>query len=357
MWKRVLLALAALWAFASPALALTPGQKVVLLQAVLQPALSLDFVHGAYRENGAVYASPSSLPGWTNSGGASPNGVVEDNGAGVLATYASGSLRIIPNKGLSVWQASTNLFLNNATCATQSVSTSAGSYTVSMYGAGSITLSGSASGTLTGAGAGARSSLTVTATSGTLTLTVSGSATYCQVENLAFASPAIITTSASATRGADVASLPVTIGASGAVLAKYISPPIVVNAPAREYLWNVSDSGNGRLSMRAGDANAGAEPSFVIGDGVSNATLTPVTTSSSNVLTKAAAAWGGGNALLSVNGQSPVTAAKNLSATLYGTQTLVLGSGGSLNQLNGYIQAVQLYPVALPPAKLQALTH
>ena len=74
-----------------------------------------------------------------------------------------------------------NLLLNSATLSTQSVTTVAAPYTLSVTGTGSVTLSGSATGTLVGTGANNRVSLAFTPTAGTLTLTVTGSVTLAML--------------------------------------------------------------------------------------------------------------------------------------------------------------------------------
>lgn len=98
--------------------------------------------------------------------------------------------------------AATNLLLNSATVASQGISTSAGTYTLSFDGSGSVTLSGAATGTLVGGTY--RSSLTFTSVGGTVTLTVSGTCTNGQLEAGSVATSYIATTGATATRAADV---------------------------------------------------------------------------------------------------------------------------------------------------------
>lgn len=116
--------------------------------------------------------------------------------------------------------ARTNLFLNSAVGATQNVTVTAVAHTLSMYGTGSITLSGaSTAGPLNGTGANNRVSLTFTPSAGTLTLTVTGTCTRVQLEVGAFASSYMETAGASFARGADVATASLTslgIPASGA---------------------------------------------------------------------------------------------------------------------------------------------
>ena len=110
--------------------------------------------------------------------------------------------------GLLVEEARTNLLLNSATLSTQSVTVAAAANTLSFYGTGTVTLTGvSTAGPLVGTGANKRVSLTFTPTVGVLVLTVSGSVTNAQLEAGAFPTSYIPTTTATATRAADVASI------------------------------------------------------------------------------------------------------------------------------------------------------
>lgn len=107
-------------------------------------------------------------------------------------------------KGLQIWEGSTNEFYDSANPATQNITTTAQSYTVSIKGTGDITLTGTATGTATEA-----SPLTVTATAGTLTCTVNGTVTEPQVEAKAYKTLYIPTpVGASATRLADNCQVP-----------------------------------------------------------------------------------------------------------------------------------------------------
>ena len=110
----------------------------------------------------------------------------------------------IENGAILTEPQSTNLYLNSATLATQNITTTASSYTVSFYGTGTITFSGSYVGSLVGAGAAVRVSKTFTATAGTLTSTISGQVTEGQCENLTYATSYISTTTTTETRLKDI---------------------------------------------------------------------------------------------------------------------------------------------------------
>jgi len=135
---------------------------------------------------------------------------------GALQTASTNVARFTHNPstlaslGLLVEESRTNILLNSATLSTQSVTTTATSYVLSFTGTGTITLTGtSTAGPLVGTGTGEanRVSLTFTPTAGTLTLTVSGTVTNAQLEAGSFRTSYIPTTSATATRSADVATM------------------------------------------------------------------------------------------------------------------------------------------------------
>ena len=86
-------------------------------------------------------------------------------------------------RGLLLEDQRTNLLLNSAALATQSVTVPASVQALSFYGTGTITLSGVFVGTLVGAGPFPRRvSLIFTPTAGVLTLTVTGSVLNAQLE-------------------------------------------------------------------------------------------------------------------------------------------------------------------------------
>jgi hypothetical protein len=152
--------------------------------------------------------------------------------------------------GLLVEDQRTNLLLNTATLSTQSVTVTAVAHTLSFYGSGTVTLSGaSTAGPAVGSGAfPARTTLTFTPSAGTLTLTVTGSVTSAQLEAGAFATSYIPTTTAAATRNADVANITGTNFSSwyrqgtGSIFMKYILQNTTAAYSARFDNGSVSNS-------------------------------------------------------------------------------------------------------------------
>ena len=182
------------------------GLRSTLGQATAVLAGAAPLHYWDFTTNRALFASAdvgavTSTPGWSFT--RATVGTAE-NAAGEIVQFASGEIRRT-DRGILLEGARTNLFLNSATGATQSITVTAAAHTLSFRGTGTITLSGtSTAGPLVGSGANTRVTLTFTPTAGSLTLTVSGSCTNVQLEEGAFASSWIPTAGASVTRNADV---------------------------------------------------------------------------------------------------------------------------------------------------------
>ncbi|WP_419900739.1 hypothetical protein [Roseomonas sp. USHLN139] len=139
----------------------------------------------------------------TRSGVAStPDGV-----GGFLSVPADVPRLLGSERRLQIEGGRTNLLLNSATLATQTVTVVAGTHTLSFSGAGTVVLSGAATQTIVGV-AGKRSQRVFTASAGALTLTVTGEVRFAQLENAATATSWIPSTGAAGVRGTDLLAIP-----------------------------------------------------------------------------------------------------------------------------------------------------
>jgi hypothetical protein len=250
--------------------------------------------------------------------------------------------------GLLIEEARTNLLLNSATLATQTITVTAVAHTLSFYGTGEVVLSGAHSATVTGAGAfPTRTSLTFTPSAGSLTATVSGTVEYAQLEVGAFATSYITTTGATATRSADSAVVtPISSfynQSEGSVFAEAVASLAPSGFPNL-----VSLSGTNVLLFSGSVARAGTNfgTSF---NSVYGPTLTR------GAVYRQAFAFMTNNAVGAANGSigaetTPYTPAANLTSLRIGST-----ADGS-NVFNSHIRKIAYYPKRLSNTLLQQLT-
>ncbi len=166
-------------------------------------SLNLDFTSGNQTLDPRITFSRASSATRTNS-------------AGVLELVSTDGPRFdydpvtLQPKGLLIEEQRTNLLLQSlidgTPLATQSVVLTSQAYMLSFYGTGTVTISGMHSAVVDGLGAyPSRKTYTFTVLSGAVTFTVTGDVKYAQVEAGSFATSYIPTTTAAATRAADVA--------------------------------------------------------------------------------------------------------------------------------------------------------
>jgi hypothetical protein len=326
--------------------ALTPMQQAVLLSASSGPSLDLNFINGSPIDSRIAFtrASPGTYFDVT----------------GTLQTAASNVPRIGYDpvshliQGLLIEEQRTNLLLNSATLATQSVTgLTATAYTLSFYGTGSVAMSGVFSGTLAGTGAfPARVTQTFTPTAGALTLTVTGSVLDAQLEAGAFVTSFIPSTASAATRAQDVATMPVGgwfNAAAGTLVADFMVQTIVVNA----VVIAPQTDGNNGLNLRFGGASpttmnmTGFNAGSNVGGPVSTNTLT------SGQQSRAGFTYNGLATSIALNGITPTTATL---ASAPSITTISFGVGRNAIILNGYLRRVRYWPRALSNTQLQQVT-
>jgi len=259
--------------------------------------------------------------------------------------YAGGVLR-----GLLIEEARTNLFLNSATLGTQGVTVTAQAYTLSFYGAGTVTKSGVATGALVGTGAGQRVSQTFTPTAGTVTCTVTGSVMNAQLEAGSWVTSWVPTTGATATRAQDFATMPVGgtpwfVTTTGTWFAEFI-----LTSPTVDFgrvIGVLPGPGSPSPLFVNGAGNAGSFDGIII---------QTANTMTSGTLGKAASAFGAGTGKICLNGGAVVSAAQNGQNFATAAFLQCIAGTASTENASGYIRRVSYWPRSLSNAELQSVT-
>jgi hypothetical protein len=303
-----------------------------------------------YNLNGVAYSSLSSIPGWTFTRASSKTAV---SSAGTIISFGP-NVPAITDLGLLYEESRTNSFLNSAVGVTQSVTTTAASWTVSFYGTGSIVLSGGATGTLNGTGANNRVSLTVTATAASTTLTVTGSVTNVQFEAGAFVTSYIPTTGAPVTRAADSASITgLTAPAAYTIIGRF-NRFVGANSQA---VFNYSTGANANsLQMRLRNVGSNFSTNVTSGGAAQWSPVDAGTELGVGVAQTVGIALGAGAGVNAANGTIITTVGSLVLPVAPSILTLGASQDGS-NPLNGYLQRIALYPFAASAGQLQGLTQ
>jgi len=291
---------------------------------------------------------------------------------GILKTAATNVPRFDHNPitgeslGLLVEEQRTNLLLNSATLATQSATVTAVAYTLSFYGTGTVTLSGaSTAGPAVGSGAfSTRTTLTFTPTAGSLTLTVSGSVTSAQLEAGSFATTYIPTTTAAATRAADVATITGEPFSSWyrqneeTLFAESQLPAgSATNTSSRTIIDLTDGSTNNRLSVRAITSATTADQLTIRSSSATTAQFASSGSAVGTTARKFAAAVKIDDFATWATGAS--TAASDTSGAMpIGINQVNIGvATGGTEVLSGTIRRLTYWPTRLPNTALQRITQ
>ncbi|WP_341743087.1 hypothetical protein [Azonexus hydrophilus] len=279
------------------------------------------------------------------------------NASGVLETVGNNVPRIdydpvtLACRGLLIEEQRTNMLLNSATLATQSVAVSGVAKTLTFTGTGSIALSGAHTATLNGTGANNRVALTFTPSAGTLTLTVTGDVRNAQLEVGAFATSWIPTTGAQATRAADVVSI-------NTLSPWYNQQEGTIFAEA-----STAAGGSSRVVVCPSDGTLSNRMQIVINSTTSNGAISVAgavqldfhrgSSGSNGDVQKCALAYKENASAVSVNNAS---LAEDTSCLIPAINRMNVGSYPNGSYLNGYIRKLRYFPKRLTNAELQALT-
>lgn len=288
---------------------------------------------------------------------ATPASATRTNSNGVIETVAIDVPRLNYDSvggcpSLLLEPQRTNLLLNSATVATQTIATTAVTTTVSFYGTGTIIFSGTFVGSLVGTGANNRVTITFTPTVGSLILTVVGSCTKGQLETGAYPTTYIPTTSGTVTRVADIMSRN-NIFTNGLITAAGGTWFVELN----NNLLYTADNNIGCILL---DTNlVGYTNGFHIRKQISNASrfiiqklIAANTTTLYTTLTdvvKIAIKWNGSTADVFVNG------VKVISATVFTTTNMQFISNNA-NPLKAEIKSMLLFPTPLTDTECTNLT-
>jgi len=321
---------------------------------------SLIFTPNAYKVSTAYSVIPSDGSGDLVCARSST--ATRVNSSGVVETLASNIPRLSYGKSLTdpSWLLEpqrTNVLLNSATLSTQSVTTTATTYTLSFYGTGTITLSGAYSATLVGTGTSSRVILTFLSTAASLTLTVSGSCTNAQLEVGVYETSYMPTTGSTFTRIKDVfsnSSMQNLIGQTEGVF--YLEIANIFSEGVTHY-WGISDGTiNNRFGIGYNTGNNIAPTCTVAGSSVT-LNLTYATIDSTQFI-KVAIRYKVNDISLWVNG-TKIGNTVTTSTLSWSNPLSRLGSDNynvSSSTFYGRNKGVQLYKTYLSDAEMALLT-
>jgi hypothetical protein len=339
----------------TPAYALTAAERVL-------PRLALDFT--------TAIADPRVATARTG------NTATRFNSSGVIEIVNANLPRFDFNPsslvclGQLIEESRTNLFLNSlidgTNLATQSVTLTAVTHTLSFYGSGSVDITGGHTATVAGVGDFPnRKTYTFTPSAGSSTFTVTGDVKFAQLEAGAFATSYIPTVASAATRNADVVSMigtnfsdwySASEGTFAVEYSRFQNTDFGILMEVKGSSTNTAD----RIGMTA---TSGADPRVQIAIG-GVTTLDTVNTFGvlpAGSLVQVALAYKTGS-----NGAARLGGAVSSSTTAFSPPSYTeINIGGTNNQIygpaaasfmNGHMQSIRFWSQRLTNAELQAFS-
>ncbi|RYG61598.1 MAG: hypothetical protein EON60_02970 [Alphaproteobacteria bacterium] len=308
-----------------------------------------------YEQNGwSIDFTKGELPTGMSFSRASGGSVFD--AAGSLAVRAANEPRLdfdpvtYQSRGLLIEEQRTNHLRNSTAPVSQTVTLAAGNYTLWVAGTGSCAV---AAGTAVGSGfgmavEGAAVTFSVT-TAGTVVFDVSESLSCFQCENGVFATSLIITTTAAATRSAELCSVPLESWFNpleGTLMVECIAGTTVGNR-----MMAMLGSNNNNAITLGGYPSNNSFSVRVDNTVLANQAFTPVV--AAGVLCRMAGAYAVGASQSAVNG---VVSGITANASLPPFTTLRIGCRMSDQMFNGWIRRIVYVPNRMNAAQLIDLT-
>ena len=319
------------------------------------PAMVLDFDAGIYGSDGQRQAMASVM----NFDRASAATRFDDTGS--LVTSPADTARIehdpvtLAPLGLLLEAGRTNLLVNTAAPADQTVTVTADTYVLSFYGTGSVALSGAYAGTFAGSGTfPTRTTVQFSAAAGALDVVFTGQVLFPQVEKAEEASSYIECGASATARADDIATVPLGPWFSSSA-GTIVFGGALLDAAANDRLIEL-DAGDTstRLSV-LWNTTLGLPQLQVWDAGVLQAAIAPTGNSLSFGETfRVVVSFAGNDFAISLNGSAPVK--DTLGSLPTGLTNLRIGR--SIWGAQGLLQAESLvyYPERLSDAEIQALS-
>lgn len=278
-------------------------------------------------------------------------------------TFGTNVARISASRGLLIEEARTNQLLNSAAPVTQTTaSLGTGIYALSVNGSGSAAVTvGTATITgLTGAASNGTFATFTVSVAGTVTVTVTGSLNWFQLEAGAFPTSLVVTTGTVATRAVDTATaltsgwyIP---GAGASLLAEWT--PLVQTLGFTGRVFDIGDGVTSLNRLTVGQDSASGAGQFAVLDGVTSFTFTSLLAFTAGIVVRSGMTYQKNGAvqgfMTGVSGR-PISPGLIIDAS----QTKIgIGcpSSGGATRPNVFVRRVTYWPLVLPETVMRRIT-